>query len=298
MRLAERRLGLFTREDARSAGVPARTFDRRVTSGRWVRVHPGVYRVEGGSRSREQGILAACLWGGVRAVASHRAAAFLWCFPKVSAADEITVERRLVRAGVTVHRQPLVETDRTRIGPIPVTSPARTLLDLGAVLPRAVPGSLDDALRRGLVRASQLRDALDAWAGSGVRGTAPLRAAFEQRAGVSGTAESLLEVGFLRAVRRSGLPEPKLQHPIRDLRGRRIARVDFAYPERRLAIEADGFRFHGGLADWRRDVERGNRLQEAGWTVLRVTWQDLEHPRELIRRLRRFLGASAAGSGA
>lgn len=66
-----------------------------------------------------------------------------------------------------------------------------------------------------------------------------------------------------------------------------VARLDFAYPEILLAIEADGFRHHGDKAGWNRDLARRNALTALGWRVIHVTWDDLrERPREIVRHLR------------
>jgi very-short-patch-repair endonuclease len=82
---------------------------------------------------------------------------------------------------------------------------------------------------------------------------------------------------------RAGLPKPAIQHEIRD-RGRLVAIVDFAYPDVRLAIEADGYRWHSGRARWRTDLQRRNAVTALGWRIVHVTWEDLERtPDELLR---------------
>lgn len=67
-----------------------------------------------------------------------------------------------------------------------------------------------------------------------------------------------------------------------------IGRVDLTYPERRLALEADGYRYHSGRAAWGRDLARGNGLLLAGWRVLRFTSADLrQRPDDVVEAVRR-----------
>ena len=68
------------------------------------------------------------------------------------------------------------------------------------------------------------------------------------------------------------------------------ARIDFAYPDHALAIEADGYRWHQGRAAWERDRTRTSELASRGWRVLQVTWLQLKHrPDEVIARIERAL---------
>ncbi len=77
--------------------------------------------------------------------------------------------------------------------------------------------------------------------------------------------------------------------------GRFIARVDFAYPDQRLAIEVDGFAAHSTVDAFRRDRSRQNALVTAGWTVLRFTWTEVDRCSpgvgSAIRQARRRLAA-------
>jgi very-short-patch-repair endonuclease len=101
-----------------------------------------------------------------------------------------------------------------------------------------------------------------------------------QRAYVA--AESLLELRVAKLLEEAGLPEPVRQFEVRE-GGRLLARVDFAYPQARVAIEADGYRFHSGRADWQREHRTQNALVTRGWLVIRVTWEDVEfRPDEFI----------------
>ena len=101
--------------------------------------------------------------------------------------------------------------------------------------------------------------------------------------------ESPLEQRLRRLLIKNGLPVPATQHEVRD-RGKLVARVDLAYPLARLAIEADGYRYHTGRAAWQRDLVRRNALSLLGWTVHHVTWEDIEvRPDEVVERVRTTL---------
>lgn len=101
--------------------------------------------------------------------------------------------------------------------------------------------------------------------------------------------ESVFERRLLRVLRAAGLPKPELQYEVRD-GGRLVARVDFAYPDARLAIEADGFSHHSGRPAWERDRARGNVLVRLGWRVIRVTWRMCqEDPRAVTDAIARTL---------
>jgi len=67
--------------------------------------------------------------------------------------------------------------------------------------------------------------------------------------------------------------------------------VDFAFPEARVAIEADGYRWHSGRARWERDLARRNSLTALGWRIVHVTWADLtQDPATLIARIKTVIG--------
>jgi len=285
---ARRQLALFTHEQALSAGFSRRQIQHRRETGRWDHVHAGVYRVAGVPDSWEQRVLAACLAVGPGAVASHRSASALWglCEPPVVDAELSVVAGRDHRlGGVVVHRSTdLGRRAITRRGAIPVTTPARTLVDLGAVQPlRLVERALDVALSRRLVTLGRVREELDSVARRGRRGAGILRVLLDERSSTDALAESVLEARTLRLCRRYGLPEPSCQHEV--YTGTRlVGRIDFAYPDHRLAIEVDGYEWHTSLHAFRHDRDRQNRLVAMGWTVLRFTWDDVRHDPARVAR--------------
>ncbi|HWC12471.1 MAG TPA: DUF559 domain-containing protein [Acidimicrobiales bacterium] len=294
--------GLVTLEQARAAGLSARGARRRVELGRWQRSLQGVYRAAGAPRSWRQDLLAACLAAGPEAVASHRSAAALWDLDGIGPGWlELSVSRpRCHRLpGVIVHRSTDLDLTKAvvRAG-IPVTDPARTILDLGAVAPVwKVEAALESALGRRLVSVAGLRVALAAVARRGRRGAGVLRALLEERSDAARVTESVLEQRLLRLLGAHSLPSPVTQHEVR-VGERLVGRVDFAYPGQRLAVEVDGYESHSSLAAFGRDRARQNDLVAAGWTVLRFTWDNVvRRPERVADVLHQVLGAVPAQIG-
>ena len=176
---------------------------------------------------------------------------------------------------IVVHRTCLEPVDVASSRGIPITTPAKTLLDLGAVLSiDDVESALEAALRQGTVSLTRLQNQLERYGGPGHRGSASLRALLEDRSRGYIPSESELEVRFFRLLRRAGLPLPVRQTVIKH-EGRFIARVDFAYPERGLVIEVHGWRYHGAKNRWEHDLERGNELTLTGLRTLEYSWRDV-----------------------
>jgi hypothetical protein len=289
-------MALFTHEQALSAGYSVRQVQRRRETGRWEQMHPGVYRVAGSPASWEQRLFAACLAAGRGAVVSHRSAAHLWGLDQSRRPlVELSVPpgRQPRVDGVIVHRSgdltPAVCTVRNGIA---VTTPLRTILDLGAVQgPRAVERCLEVALGRQLVTLAGLRAILDSGARRGRQGAGILRRLLEVRSDGEDLAESVLEARMLGLCRDQGLPQPVCQHEVRS-GPRLVGRIDFAYPDDRVAIEVDGYEFHASLDAFHHDRARQNELVARGWTVLRFTWGDvMHHPARVARVVRDVLCA-------
>lgn len=287
---------LITLGQARAETLTARAAQHQVDSGRWARSHLGVYRVAGAPSSWRQDLMAACLAAGEGAMASHRSAARLW---GLNSADTALIEVSMPRPGchrlpgVVVHRSTDLHTAQAlRCGGIPVTPPARTLVDLGAVVhDRVVERALDTALVRHLVTLDDLRAALALLGRKGRRGAGVLRRLLDDRSDAVAGSESVLETRMWRLCRDHGLPEPVGQHEVRQ-GGRFVGRVDFAFPDICLAIEVDGYESHGSLGAFRHDRARQNELVAAGWTVLRFTWHDVtRQPESVVTSIRRVLGA-------
>ena len=285
--LMAKQRGLITRMQAILAGLSERQIDHRLTTGMWRPAHPGVYTAIECSEDWKQRAMAACLWAGEGAAVSHRSAALLWRLDGiVTSLVEITTPRALRDPRVVIHRSRLLTAEQlTRVAGIPVTSPTRTLINLSAVVPpQRVEVALDDALRRGLTSIARLELEIGERA-PGLAGVRTLRKTLEgyRRAPL----ESPLERRFLRLLRAEGLPEPEVQHEIY-ANGRLIARVDFAYPDLRLGIEVDGYRWHSGRVRWAKDLVLRNELTALRWRILHITEQDMSGRQlravEIVRR--------------
>ncbi len=276
-RLAARQHGVVTRTQALELGLTSSMVSRRVAEGHWERLYPGVYRLPGARPTWRAALLAACFAWGPDATASHASAAALRNLVGfVPGAMEITVPYGRDRgAPGVVHRTELAGVDVEVVDAIPATTVARTLLDVaGSYAEDVVEAALDDALYRGLVSRARLRWRLDQLAANGRAGVAVLRDLLKAREGMVSVPQSLFETRLLRLLKANGFPLPEVQHPIKD-HGRFIARVDFAYPNAQLVIEADGRTSHSGRADFERDRQRSNALVALGWRILRITWEAL-----------------------
>ncbi|TML39515.1 MAG: DUF559 domain-containing protein [Actinobacteria bacterium] len=273
--LARRQHGVFSRDQAVGAGLSSSQIWRRVQDGQLERAQPGVYRIAALRRTWHQDVMARVLWAGGGAVASHRTAAALWRFDGFDRGPaEVSVP--LVRQGGRgVHRfARLSSADATIVEGIPVTTPARTVIDLAGMVSEArVEAALESALRAGLTSVGQVHRRLDGPGGRGRRGRGALRELLAQRQPGAPT-DSLLETLFVQALRNAGLPEPARQHQV-FAGDRLIARLDLAYPERRLFIELDGWAAHGGQEAFVADRRRQNHLVAMGWQPLRFTWDDV-----------------------
>jgi len=279
--LASKQHGVFSRAQAKNAGLTDSAIRNRVSAGRWQCLHRGVYRIEGAPTGWLPSLAAAWMAWGPWAVVSHLAAAALYELVGFEPGPlELIVPRgcatRRLLPGVVTHRPSVVvRGDVARRGMFLITAPVRTLFDLASVVDRdRLEDAFDDAVRRGLVSARHMRQRLHELDGRGRRGVANLRRIVDDRSQHRRVPQSVFETRTMRAFRAAGLPKAVLQHPIRD-RGRLVAIVDFAFPDQRIAIEADGYRWHAGRRRWEHDLARRNTLTSLGWHVLHLTWNDV-----------------------
>jgi very-short-patch-repair endonuclease len=150
------------------------------------------------------------------------------------------------------------------------------LVDLGAVCsPSTVEAAVDRAIGRHVVTVADLNGIVREVARKGRRGVGTMRKVLADRGGDERPA-GVLEARMMSLLRQAGLPEPRPEYEIRGQRGEFVARVDFAYPGVKLAIEVDGFEPHTALEVFRNDRKRQNRVIELGWTMLRYTWPEVD----------------------
>jgi hypothetical protein len=271
--------GIFAYAHARESGFTADQIRRRLERGEWERLYDLAYKIAGAPLTWRGRLLAACWAGGFRAAASHRSAAALWDLAgrRRGVAEVICPRwRRAQHEGLVVHETKCLEQiDITEVDGIPVTTPERTLLDLGAVgSPSVVEMALDTAERRGLVTLPSVGAMLTRLARSGRNGVRPLRSLLDAKSPARAVPESEMETMMLQVLRRNGLPEAISQFEIRT-GGQFVARVDAAYPDWCIALEYDSYQEHTGRLAHDRDTARRARITAAGWVPICVTATDL-----------------------
>ena len=238
--------------------------------------------------------MAAVLTCGPDALLSHRpAAALLGIRNAARARVDVTVPRRIrARENIRPHQAVVPDDEHTTHAGIPVTTVARTLLDLAAVLQ---PHELRRALEQ--AEALQLSDALSLVAvverHPSRRGTKALRTALADGPLRPALPKSELERRFLAFVDQADLPPPRVNKWL-DLGGELI-QADCVWPDHFLIVELDSRTWHASAAAFERDRRRDRRCLAAGWRVLRVTDRAMTvERRELEQGLRALLSAAPA----
>jgi very-short-patch-repair endonuclease len=278
-RLAARQHGVVARAQLVDLGVGGRAIDHRLERGRLHRVHRGVFAVGHTVLSRHGWFMAAVLAAGPNAVLSHRSAAVLWGIRDGSPASvEVTVPRnRRTRRGVTIHRAVLMADEVTTERGIPVTTAARTLLDLAEHLtPQRLERAIHEAEYRRLTSPLSL-DALLA-RHQGRRGTTALKKIVESGGLGAAVTRSEMEADFLAVLDAHRLPRP---HTNQHIEGRE---VDALWPEQRLIVELDGRQAHGTARAFEHDRARDRHLQTEGYRIVRVTYRQLHEQQTTIAR--------------
>jgi very-short-patch-repair endonuclease len=263
--------GVVARAQLLAQGLRPSAIDRMLRSGRLETLHRGVYRIgpRPAPRSAEMAALLRC---GAGSRLSHASAACLHGLVAGSARRpvEVTVprERRPRAAGVILHRvtDPHPE-EVTVVDGIAVTTPARTLLDIGATMTeRQVEQALATALRLGLVTLARMRRLIDRQPRH--PGAPMLRRLLALEGGPAFT-RSEAEEKLLRIIRLAGLPQPELNVAVLG------HEVDFLWRDARVVAEVDGYASHGSRRPFTADRRRDAALTAAGYRVLRFTWADV-----------------------
>jgi hypothetical protein len=301
-RPAADQLGLATRKQLLAAGLSGDQVDARIQAGVLRRTeHAGVLHHAAWPFTHQTRLLAAVLACGHDAVLSHRSAAVLHGFdgPR-RLRPELTVLGTVLPkiSGATLHRTDTLDgIDRAQVGALPVTSKARTVLDLGAVLPfELVHHIVHTACVARILDHRELLAVLDRVGRRGRRGTASLRAILREELPDERLA-SMLERDLLRLIRRAGAPEPVLQHRLVCVDGRVVV-LDFAWPDLRFAIEADGHRWHATPKKLEADNARRRSIRATGWTLDAYGFGDV-HDRSLavVDEIHRSLCPLPPGTG-
>ena len=283
---AELRDGVFLGSVAVGAGV----LSRRQLAGRtWRRLFTDVYvhrDVEVTHELRVRGAVLLHPSGVVTGVS----AAVLWGLDLTRPEDDVELTlapgtAMLSVQGLRARRAAVPARDVVRRRGLRVTTPALTAVRLADHLPReAAVCAVDQLIATGAVGLAAVRERARRAYGPGSARARAVAALADGRAGSPQETRLRLLVG------RSPLPPPVPQFEVHD-GGRFVARVDFAWPEQRVALEYDGL-WHAEPGQFARDRERLNRLTAAGWTVVFVTAADLHRPAELVSRIAAVLTRS------
>ncbi len=285
--LAARQHGVVARRQLVAAGVTPHAVRHSIRKGRLVLVHRGVYRV-GPLRAPLERYAAALLAFGPEVVLGFTTAGALWGLiddpPGESPVDVIVPRQaRSMRKGIRIHRLGAVrEGERTVRNGLAITKPARSLIDLANVLPsRALENALARGLRDGIVQHSRLERLVDRH--STRRGVRRLRELL--REDEPAMTRSHAEEMFLELMRDADLKGFRTNARVKRYE------VDVLWEHERVIAEIDGREFHKSSDMFESDRKRDSVLVGAGYTVLRVTYKQLNHePRSVIGRVARALG--------
>jgi very-short-patch-repair endonuclease len=218
-------------------------------------------------------------------VISHASAGAIWGFlPPYEGDVHVTIPGRQIRSrpGLRGHTTKLLHAvDVRRRHNLPVTAPARALLEIAPELAlRDLERAVDETIVQDLVDQAALQAVLARY--PHYPGAARLRAIIAEEAPLS---ESEAERRFRALVAQARLIQPRGKVRILGYT------VDFAWLDRRLIIEIDGYRYHRSRRKFESDRERDATLQAAGYTVVRFTWRQLrDEPAVVLFRLGQLLG--------
>lgn len=274
--------GVITLTQAAAAGMHREAVRRRVVSGRWRRLSPGVFFADDRPFT-DAARIRSVVWGyGPTATASGAAAA--WWHRLISIAPdlvEVTVPRAANgrgRSGSTLRRRDLPQTDVVERRGLRVTSLPLTVLEA------AVHSGGTPIMDRALQRATELPELWRAQVRNKGRYGSPRARMLLQAAGGGARSEAeRLHISLLNAAHITGWVA---NYPV----GGYL--VDVAFPQHKVAIEIDGWAFHSDVADFVADRTRQNKLALLGWQVLRFTWWDLtQRPERVIAVIRQAISA-------
>lgn len=284
--MLRRQAGVISRGQARDAGLSEDQIDRRLATGRWLVVHPGVYRPADREFSDEGRVRAVGLWAGEHATISGLAAAW-WhrLLPDPPSVVEVTAPLTSglrPGAGVRLRRRDLLDPDRMATRGLWVTDLPLTVLEAAVALGDEGSRLMDHALQR-RVQLAALYQAYNR--NLGRRGSTAagqlLRASADR---VASAAERKAMVLLVAA----GVTGFRQHHRVNGYE------IDLAFPDQRVAVEVDGWAFHHDVNQFQKDRKRQNALVLAGWTVLRFTWHDLTRsPDRVIAEIRGALAVRA-----
>lgn len=290
--VARTQYGLVTVDDLRDARVSKRARELAVGSGLLTIVHRGVYRTATQHETFEQRCVAACL-AAPHAALSGPTAGRLFGLRKVGTNDVHVISRRtVVLTGVVGHRTNFLHAADIEVrGPMRLLKPARLACDLASYLDDDdLESVLEQMLDRQMTKLETLRDVARRFIVSGRNGSARIARVLDGRPTWRRPLESDIELRLLRALTRHGLDlVPQVQVT---LDNGRVIRIDLGDPSMKFGVEVDHVTWHGGRLESQRDKVRDRELMRLGWTVPRVTDDDVT--RRLDETVRQLLDIAAS----
>jgi very-short-patch-repair endonuclease len=279
--LAASQHGLVARDQLAALGSGRGAIEHRVARGRLHVVHRGVYAIGHRLLTRDGHWMAAVLAVGPGAVLSHRSAAALWGMrDTLRAAIEVTAARKCRRPGIEAHRAVLLPDEVTVRRGIPVTNPARTLLDPAAVVSQR---ELEHALNEAEIQKLTSPISLDAVVARhpNRNGTTAIKRALRKQREIGETVtKSRLERRFLELLDEHDIPRPRTNEPL----GPYLP--DALWADQRLVVELDSYGIHTTRRAFEQDRARDRALTTAGYRVIRISWRRLQNePRTIAREL-------------
>jgi very-short-patch-repair endonuclease len=289
--IAGAQAGLVTISQLREAGIPDATTDRAVAGGRLHPVFHGVYCVGHRYLTPHGRLLAATMACGPACVVSHGTAAWLyglssWKPEEVDVIAAVEAGRKI--AGIRRRFVPVPKGREVwRRSGVPVTSPARTIVDCAGSDPEGAARMVEQASVLSLLDIPAIDRVLD---GPRRRGAKHLRRVLEPwrryRPGIK--IRSRMEARLLPRLTEAALPIPETNARVRA--GGKTYEVDFLWRAEKLVVEADGGRFHDNPSAGSRDSDRNHALTNAGYEIPRLGWEDLrDRPGPTMAEIGRLL---------
>lgn len=277
--MASRQGGAFTFAQAIRAGFSKSTIGRRARSGAWTRLYDGVYTVAGPLPTRTLELWSAVLAAGPLSVVTHESAALLHGAERLPAHPITLTSPHGTHHhlhGVVVHQiDDLVDRHRTTIDRLPLSAPARCVVEIGATRSTEVVGRVaDDLVRTGRTSYRNIALVLAELTRPGKSGLATVATVMDERGDGHVPPASELERMLFDALEAGGLPLPVRQLP---LPGRResMGIADGGYLDAKIVLEVDGRRWHMRVEAARRDRERDAQAVRAGWVPLRFLHEQI-----------------------
>ncbi|HJR26281.1 MAG TPA: type IV toxin-antitoxin system AbiEi family antitoxin domain-containing protein [Acidimicrobiales bacterium] len=278
--VARRQAGTFSWQQAIQVGFPSSTISDRLRRGTWEKRLPGVYAITGTERTRTHELWVAVLAVGPPGALTHETSCLIHGAEALPAHPiKLTVPHRWHHdiPGIFVHQiDDLQPWHLASWRGLPVSRPARAVVELAATQPAAVIGRVaDDLIASKRTTLAQITRVFAEVARPGKPGMSKVASVLDARGDGYIPPASQLERLLFDVLAAGGLAAPQRQVPLAGRNGI-IGVVDAAYPDARLVLEADGRRWHdrveAAAVDRRRDAEAAR----VGWQTLRFVHEQLQ----------------------